>query len=530
MPVLEPLENGDQWPFSWSTVNVPGSPGLSRLFAALELEESSPVPEFFLSDIEVKTSQTVSVTELSDLFNGRNKVLVYDVVETGKFQRHNAHYDYGKPPHGRIPWKDLDRTFLEWSESPLTKEVYVFPASVVSHSSSLSFPRQGTMASLENQETDLLGRLHKLEASLLPKHPGVIATKEALADVYMAQGKLQESLKIFHQVYQQRSRIWGSTHVSSLRTRLRIAGVFLSQELYKTGLNFVEDIISEIKDNVGPEHEITISAAVMKAYFLSNLGGYEEAERTYRRSLQIRLNNYGPKDRKTLELMRMLGVLLAKGNHARTSSGEKLLRTTVQIYNESFDSSEAALCKATVDLGWTLAKLKLYEDSYQVRQAALLRFEPSLGPQHPAVLRIKLGLGWNLSYQGKFEESERVFRHLLEMKPQPMRQRKLNRILAVMGLAYALWKLSHFEESISCSERVFRGFTEIFGPEHRGSCSACEGLGRCYEQQNRTEDAVELYRRTIKMLQEGGFPDHPAIIEYTVSIERLTAASDSAFQ
>jgi tetratricopeptide (TPR) repeat protein len=222
----------------------------------------------------------------------------------------------------------------------------------------------------------------------------------------------------------------------------------------------------------------------------------------------------------------VLGVLLAKGNHTRTSLGEKLLRTTVQIYNETSDSSEAALCKATVDLGWTLAKLKLYEDSYQVRQAALLRFEPSLGPQHPAVLKIKLGLGWNLSYQGKFEESERVFRHLLAMKSQPMRQRKLNTVLTNNGLAYALWKLSRFEESISCSERVFRGFTEILGPEHRGSCSACESLGRCYEQQNRTEDAVQLYRRTIKMLQEGGYPDHPAIAEYRMCIERLTAGSD----
>jgi tetratricopeptide (TPR) repeat protein len=495
----------------------------------LELEESSPVPELSLCGAEVETSQTVSVTELADLFNGKNKGLVYNVDEAGKFQRHNATYNYRKPRRGQIPWRDLNRTFLGWSDSPLSKEVYVFPSSVVRTSSSPPFPGKDTMASLENQETDLLGRLHKLEASLLPKHPGVIATKEALADVYVGQGKLQESLKIFHQVYQQKSRIWGSTHISSLRTRLRIAGVLLSQELYKTGLNFVEDIISEMKDIFSPEHEITVSAAVMKAHFLSNLGNFEEAERTYRRSLQIRLNNHGPKDGRTLELMRMLGGLLAKGNHTRTSSGEKLLRTTVQVYNETSDSSEAALCKATVDLGWTLAKLQLYEDSYQVRQAALLRFEPSLGSQHPAVFRIKLGLGWNLSYQGEFEESERVFRHLLAMKYQPIRQRKLNTVLNIMGLAYALWKLSHFEESILCSERVVRGFTEIFGPEHRGSCTVCEGLGRCYEQQNRTEDAVELYRGTIKRLQEGGFPDHPAIAEYATRIERLTAASDSAF-
>jgi hypothetical protein len=231
MPEPEFLESSDQWPFSWSSVNVPGSPGLSRLFAALELETCSPVPELSLSGAEVKTSQTLSVTELSDLFNGKNKVLVYNIEEAGiprKLRRHNATHP-SKPTRGQIPWRDLDRTFLSWSESPLIKEVYVFPASIASHSSSFTFPRPGTMVSLENQEIDLLGLLYKLEASLLLIHPGVIATKESLADVYVAQGKLQESFKIFHQVYQQKSRVWGSTHVSSLRTDRR--GAFKARTL-----------------------------------------------------------------------------------------------------------------------------------------------------------------------------------------------------------------------------------------------------------------------------------------------------------
>ena len=117
--------------------------------------------------------------------------------------------------------------------------------------------------------------------------------------------------------------------------------------------------------------------------------------------------------------MRALGALLANGNHARTSLGEKLLRITVLIYNQTSDSSEAGLCRATVDLGWTLAKLKLYAESYQVRQAALRRFESSFGPQNSTVLKVKIRLGLNLSYQGKFEESERVFKNLLAMKYQP---------------------------------------------------------------------------------------------------------------
>jgi tetratricopeptide (TPR) repeat protein len=315
-----------------------------------------------------------------------------------------------------------------------------------------------------------------------------------------------------------------------LKTRLDIAQVFLRQSRYQSGLDFVEDIISEIKCIVSPEHEIAEEAAMTKAYFLVHLGNNEEAERIYRQSLQIRLNNHGPKDRRTLEAMRMLGVVLANGNHTRISEAQKLLRTTIQIYKKSLDSHEATMCQAAASLAWILLRLKLYDDSYQVGQAALLRFGASLGPQHSEVLNIRLGLGWTLYGEGKFEESEKEFRSLLALRSQSGRQLKRELLSVLSGLEHSLWKLNRFEEAISCAEKVFRGFTETFGPEDRANSSwACDRLGYYYEVQGRAEDAVELYQQMIKILQEREFPDHPTIAEYTTRIERLTSAADSEF-
>jgi tetratricopeptide (TPR) repeat protein len=529
MPETGSLESCDQWPFSWSTVDIPGSPGLSRLFAALELDELSLVPEFALQGTEVDNSQTVSITELSDLFNEKNKELVYDVDEARKLPRHNATYDYRKCKRGQILRRDLDQVFMGWSESPLMRELYPFPISAIRNTSSFSFPRRDTTAFLEYDEARLIDSLHKLEVSLMPNNRRIIATKQALGQAYLSQNKLEEALDIFYQAYQQKLRIWGSTHLESLETRLDIARVFLRQSRYQPGLDFVEDIISEIQGILSPEHEFAEEAAMTKAYFLVNLGNDEEAERIYRQSLQLRLNNHGPKDRRTLEAMRMLGVVLAKGNHTRSSEAEKLLRATVQIYKETSDSPEAAMCQASGDLGWLQWTLTLDVDSYQVGQAALLRFESYLGPRHPAVLKIRLGLGWNLYGEGKFEESEREFRFLLALHSQSGSQSKLELQFILNGLAHSLWKLSRFEEAFLCIGRVIRGFREIFGPEDTGSSPACDRLGYSYEVQGRSEDAVELYWQMIKMLQGGGFSDHPAIAKLTMRIERLTSAQTRNF-
>jgi tetratricopeptide (TPR) repeat protein len=527
MPALDPLESGDQWPFSWSTVNVPGSPGLSRLFAALELEESSPVPELSLSDTEVDTSQIVSVTELSDLFNEKNKGLVYDIDGAGCFQGHDATYNYRKFKRGQIPWRDLDQAFMGWSESALTKEVYVFPAPVTRNIPSLLSLRHGTMASLECKEAYLTDRLHKLEASILPNHGGVIATKEALAEVYESQYRLEEALDTYHEVYQQKRRIWGSSHFNSLSTRVSICRLLLCQCDLKIGLETVEDTISELDSIFGPEHELAVSAAVLKARFLTSLGKHNEAEKLDRQCLQIRLNNYGPKDEQTLESMKFLGISLAKQTHA--SGPQRLLQTTVQLYYEVPGTPEVFICDATMRLLWALGDLQLYEECHQLRHAALMRFEASLGSQHSLVLNIRLGLAWDLYEEGKFEESEREFRYMLALGFQSRNQRRIDTLLALNGLAHALGRLGHFEEAISCYEKTFQGFTGIFGPEDARSCYACDSLGRYYEQQNRAKDAVELYRKMIKMLQEGGFSDHTAIADCTRGIERLTSAADSEF-
>jgi len=59
----------DRWPFDWSTVDVPGSPGLSRLFSALEIEAKTFVPPLSLETPESEDSQCLSNVEILVLSN-----------------------------------------------------------------------------------------------------------------------------------------------------------------------------------------------------------------------------------------------------------------------------------------------------------------------------------------------------------------------------------------------------------------------------------------------------------------------------
>jgi hypothetical protein len=57
----------DAWPFDWSTVDVPGSPGLSRLFKGLEIECATPIPLFPLDSSDSEDSPCLSNLEIRAL-------------------------------------------------------------------------------------------------------------------------------------------------------------------------------------------------------------------------------------------------------------------------------------------------------------------------------------------------------------------------------------------------------------------------------------------------------------------------------
>jgi hypothetical protein len=69
----------DRWPFDWSTVDVPGSPGLSRLFSALEIEAKTFVPPLSLETPESEDSRCLSNVEILVLTTS----IIYTYPETG---------------------------------------------------------------------------------------------------------------------------------------------------------------------------------------------------------------------------------------------------------------------------------------------------------------------------------------------------------------------------------------------------------------------------------------------------------------
>jgi hypothetical protein len=144
-PNPEPMEC-DMWPFNWAAVDVLGSPGLTLLFSALEIECLVPIPPLSLDTQALEDLQYILHTEMLDLWNEGNKSLVYGLdVSCSPRQLGHTH----ESPKGQtqaFPWRDPKLVFYRWPRSPLNE---IFPTSSTKPHYQPPSPRKPSWAELE---------------------------------------------------------------------------------------------------------------------------------------------------------------------------------------------------------------------------------------------------------------------------------------------------------------------------------------------------------------------------------------------
>lgn len=109
-------------------VDVPGSPELSRLLSAVEMECSNSISPPSLEKGDPKEVQCISNTELLDLWNGENKSLVSESegLISSCPPRLGISRTHRKKEMIELPLQTLASVFCGWTPSSFN-EVYVFP-------------------------------------------------------------------------------------------------------------------------------------------------------------------------------------------------------------------------------------------------------------------------------------------------------------------------------------------------------------------------------------------------------------------
>ncbi|PMD41145.1 TPR-like protein [Hyaloscypha variabilis F] len=510
----------DSWPFDWSTVDVPGSPGLSRLFKRLEIESAAHVPKLSLDETESDDPSCLSSTEIQEVFGWRNETVDEVLYQVEWFT--TASQESPKILQPQYPWRNIENVYCGYSVSPLT-EIYVFPPRSPAQPSRKAL-RHGKplWPDLKTQERELENRLTKLRAHFPRDHPATIAVIENLANILGDLENYEKAELIQRELLETYQRKLGLNNVKYLETSIRVAELLGLQGKYAQAERLKDSVRSRIKEQVPPYHPIALQVATNDALFARQLGRYEDAERIWREELQIILSTYGPRHWGTIEAMQRLGVeIFEQGKRG----GDMLLRTAAQLSHEELDDGTG--CLAMTYLSWGFDTAGTYEDSYNVATKALEQYSPLLGRNHRFILDLGERRAWSMLSLGKLTESEALFRDLLSRRDGASCAALAN---MHCGLGTVLTKMNRFEEATGWLEKSFRHRIEIYGPNNDTLRATYLDLSDRYEAQGRFHEALKVCQQMIDKGREVGGDNNEVVAELEAEFawieEKINEKSD----
>ncbi len=528
----------------WATVDVPGSPLLSRLFNALQIECHGEIPAISIgSPIAASAEPYIAETEIEDISIEEQPENAAEKDETGttSLSSCSSVLNLRENQHWRQPECNLlNESFDEWAFSrwdfskgqPLHREIKMGPGKPISPfpisyttitrgTSTIQRPVLCQWQKLETDETVYKNRLRILKKSFSEDDPRIIKAMSDLAYIYGLQCKDRQSERLSRHVAISLRRIHGFKHRETLSAYLDVVYNLIDQGKHRLAAKIQQQVHATILNHIGTEDNLSLRSTIAWSYIYRGLSENEEADTIFRQILQRRLNTLGPRHRKTLDVMgRFASFLRYSGNLIEV---EKLLSSVFQLQHEAEGTEWQDISYNELDLAKLLMARGRYREGKTLALKAAEVLEFFLGPDHQDTFRCYTAVARCLYKLGQYAESESKLQEMLERQVKRRGESHLQIAYTMMFLGQVLIKTGRSQEAVGYYETCLRVRVENLGLENPDVIEACDRLGGCYESLGRYEDAFDLYQRTVDQLRSTNTDEHPAVVKIRSWIAELRA-------
>lgn len=179
---------------------------------------------------------------------------------------------------------------------------------------------------------------------------------------------------------------------------------------------------------------------------------------------------------------------------------------------ERFDKGDP---RRTIGLSH-LADLYRVQDKFDPARAIYERVLASEradhGPDHLYVSAALINLAKLSRDEGKYEESERLYREALAIRKGVFKKRSHPLVaMGEHGLATALRAQGRYDEAEPLHRKALADIERVLGPDHKQVAYVLTDLAFLYHDQGRYDDAEPLYRRALNIREKQLDPFDPDV-------------------
>jgi tetratricopeptide (TPR) repeat protein len=488
----------NEYEFDANSIDVTGSPRLTRLIGFLTIEECNNIPDLDLAGDNL---------EIGDIWS-------QDLL--GLCSRYNRHGEEEDAPGNELSTSTSDFPVtlktsriignLEiWTKKWFDYEVYPFPT----HQSSAAFPydfsrmvssrgssRPRMSESQCRKKLRSLKQLEHVEVIHLLGDMSAVARNlrndrdYAKAEIWFRRIITTKQVKQLIAWHNPQHTLWACTFVINC---------ILCQGRYQEAYQLHHDFHDKLERVLGADHDVTCYSRVIKGDILSSLGSAKEEEAVFRNHLQVCLTSLGTEHPRTVRALETLGSVLGRSN--RRLESQRLLETSIHFQLQHAKITESN--KADVLLSMThLARGLIDDEKYDESEAVLHCAQKLLGDttrtrSHTAYIYHHTRAHTYL-LQRRLPVGEKIVRSLLRYHAKSMQPNTKANFM--WRLTDILMKTNRESEAAYWFKRRYVVNVEALGPLNFYTMAACWHTGFCYARQGRYHAARQFFRNAIEAL------------------------------
>ncbi len=234
------------------------------------------------------------------------------------------------------------------------------------------------------------------------------------------------------------------------------------------------------------------------------LGAYEEAGVHLVQAHALYREHLG--DRHTLTIATLREVAANQQAVEQVEEAERTLRAALAL-----NPNEELRLQILEDLAYNMRVAGKLEDSEKLYRQVLDGRRKLLGDSHIDVAAVMINLGMLYSAEGlaKYDEAEPLLIAGFNLTQELLGPEHPNTIRSLHNLAALYEDMGRFEEALPLMERDLVLAERVFGAEHDSTLKAINNLAVLYSRMDRFDDAERMHTRNFETCKSAFGADHP---------------------
>lgn len=300
---------------------------------------------------------------------------------------------------------------------------------------------------------------------------------------------------------------------------------YVQEGEYDAGLELRSLVQHTSLSNLGEQHPQTLKDESDVADTLDRLGKYIEAERRYRKVLELQQKALGNN---------LVDIAMTKGGLARVlfkckrySEGEQLQQDALKCFTSQLGSGHRETLFGMQNLALALAEQGDLKEAEAVQRGITDILQDLQGAEHEDTLTARHNLAWNLSDQGRFVDAEILLRDILKVKERTASADHPRTLSTKNVLAQVLSKSGHLQEAEIILRSVISIMEMRWGKEHRKTLGSLYWLARNLSLQKRLEEAILIYRDVLQRQRQLLGADDPETLWTMEDLARVLSVQSN---